>query len=66
MRERSGDGGFRFQGEIPLTGGRRCLDRTTLTPLPGGGLRQVIEISTDQGATWQTTFVAEYRRSGDR
>lgn len=49
-----------------MTGGRRCLDRTTLTPLPGGGLRQVIEISTDQGATWQTTFVAEYRRSGDR
>lgn len=45
--------GVRFQGEIPLRDGRRLQDRTTLTPLPDGRVRQVIEQSADGGATWR-------------
>lgn len=55
------DGGVVFQGEIPLPGGSSYLDRTTLTPLPDGTVRQHIEISTDGGTTWRTTFDAVYR-----
>jgi hypothetical protein len=54
-------GGVRFAGEIALPDGRRLLDRTTLTPEPGGVVRQVIEISRDGGGTWRTTFDAWYR-----
>jgi len=56
------DGGLRFQGEIPKPDGTSYLDRTTLTPLTGERVRQVIEISRDGGKTWQVTFDAEYRR----
>src|SRR5262249_16232010 len=44
------DGSVRFQGEIPHLDGTSHLDRTTLTPLPGDRVRQVIEISKDGGA----------------
>ena len=60
--EKRDDGGLRFQGEIPLAGGGSYLDRTTLTPLPDGRVRQVIEWSTDDGATWNTAFDAFYVR----
>jgi hypothetical protein len=33
----------------------------SLTPLPGGTVRQVIEESRDGGATWQVGFDAVYR-----
>jgi len=56
------DGGVRFQGELAKRSGGTYLDRTTLTPLAGGKVRQVIEISLDGGKTWKTTFDAEYRR----
>ena len=46
-------GGVRFQGEIPLRDGRRIQDRTTLTALPDGRVRQVIEQSADGGRTWR-------------
>lgn len=39
------DGGMRFQGEILHPDGKTHLDRTTLTPLAGGRVHQVIEIS---------------------
>jgi hypothetical protein len=52
----------RFQGELRRADGRVVLDRTTLTPLPGGEVRQLIEISTDGGSTWRATFDARYRR----
>jgi hypothetical protein len=58
----SADGGVRFQGEPRLPGGRTYLDRTTLTPLPGGEVRQLIEISTDGGKTWKATFDGRYVR----
>lgn len=64
LSERLGDGGVRFQGEIPVAGGGSYLDRTTLTPLEGDRVRQLIEVSTDGGATWRTTFDAVYARSG--
>ena len=43
------DGGVRFQGEILHPDGKSHLDRTTLTPLAGGRVHQVIEISRDAG-----------------
>jgi hypothetical protein len=61
LTERLADGSVRFVGEIPVEGGGSYLDRTTLTPLDGGRVRQLIEISTDDGRTWQSTFDAVYR-----
>lgn len=55
-------GGIRFEGTVRDTLGRAWLDRTTLAPLPDGSVRQHIEISTDGGASWRTTFDARYRR----
>ncbi|HEX9562904.1 MAG TPA: hypothetical protein VF981_02995 [Gemmatimonadaceae bacterium] len=54
--------GMRFQGTVSDTAGRQWLDRTTLTPNPDGSVRQHIEISSDRGATWRTTFDATYKR----
>lgn len=53
----------RFQSVIALPDGRRYLDRTTLTQLETGDVRQLIEISQDGGDTWETRFDAIYRRS---
>ena len=53
-------GAVRFQGEVALPGSGTVLDRTTLTPLADGRVRQLIEISRDRGATWQTNFDAYY------
>lgn len=57
------DGGVRFRGEIALSDGRTYHDRTTLTPLGNGAVRQLIEVSRD-GATWQPSFDAIYRPAG--
>lgn len=54
-------GSVRFQGEVTTRGGTRVLDRTTLTPLDGGAVRQLIEVSSDGGANWRPTFDAVYR-----
>lgn len=58
------DGGVRFQGELPLPDGRLVLDRTTLTPLRPGEVRQLIETSRDGGTTWHAGFDAVYRKHG--
>ena len=58
------DGGTRFQGEYPGPNGVIVLDRTTLTPLEDGRVRQVIEVSRDGGSTWMTTFDAHYVKRG--
>jgi hypothetical protein len=60
LEEYKGEG-VRFQGEIPHLDGGSHLDRTTLTPLSGNRVRQVIEISRDQGKSWEVTYDAEYR-----
>ncbi len=61
VEERPG-GALRFQGEVAAAGGGTVLDRTTLTPLEGGKVRQVIEVSRDGGSTWSTMFDAVYER----
>lgn len=52
--------GVRFQGVIRRPGGDSYLDRTTLTPLDDGRVRQVIETSSDGGDSWQVRFDAVY------
>lgn len=54
-------GGMRFQGEL-VDRDRIILDRTTLTPLADGRVRQIIETSTDGGTTWRVQFDALYER----
>jgi hypothetical protein len=56
------DRSVRFQGEVAQLDGGSHLDRSTVTPLPGDRIHQVIEISRDGGKTWQVTFDAEYRK----
>lgn len=56
----------RFQGELPREDGSLVLDRTTLSPLPDGRVRQVIETSTDGGRTWEVGFDAYYSRAAKR
>lgn len=52
----------RFQGTIVAESGEPYLDRTTLTRLDNGDVRQLIEFSMDAGATWKPAFDAVYRR----
>ena len=54
-------GSVRFRGSIERGDGTTYLDQTTLTPLDGGRVRQRIEVSSDGGETWTTTFDAQYR-----
>jgi hypothetical protein len=57
-------GSVRFQGVVRHPEAGAWLDRTTLTPLADGEVRQLIEISQDNGATWNPTFDAIYRPAG--
>lgn len=61
--ENSSLDGVRFLGRLQHPDSGSYLDRTTLTPKSNGDVRQVIEISTDDGKTWKTTFDAVYRRT---
>src|SRR4051812_13200248 len=56
------DGGVRFQGEVEQFDGGTHLDRSTVIPLPGHRIHQVIETSSDAGKTWHVGFDAEYRK----
>ena len=61
------DGGTRFQGTLPgPPGSKIVLDRTTLTPLRDGTVRQVIEISLDGGTTWIVEYDAIYAKTSRR
>lgn len=57
------DGSVRFLGEVIRLDGTSCLDRSTVTPLPGGSVHQRIEISRDGGKSWEPAFDGEYRRA---
>lgn len=59
------DGGLRFEGELPLPS-RVVHDRATLSPLPDGRGRQVIEFSEDGRETWQISFDGMYVRKASR
>lgn len=61
LRARLVSGAVQFEGEIPLAGGGRYIDRTTLSPLPDGSVRQVIEVTRDR-SLWETVFDAVYVR----
>jgi len=61
MTERM-ENAVRFQGEIKVAGGDSYLDRTTLTSLENGDVRQLIEVSTDGGGVWLAVFDARYVR----
>ena len=50
-----------FQGSYP-NGDDRVLDRTTLTMQDDGRILQIIEISHDDGASWQGVFRGVYQR----
>ncbi len=54
---------IRFQGQLQHPDVGKYLDRTTLTPIEKGKVRQVIETSTDSGETWKKTFDAIYVRA---
>ena len=56
----SAPGTARFQGELVGPKGAILLDRTTLTAMSGGRVRQVIEVSRDGGATWHVNFDGIY------
>lgn len=60
--DRFDDGSVRFQGAYPDTDGNQILDRTTLTPLENGDVRQLIEVSRDGGGEWLESFDATYKR----
>jgi hypothetical protein len=54
-------GSMRFQGTLVDDAGKRMLDRTTLTLQGDGTVRQLIEISRDEGRTWSVKYDALYR-----
>jgi len=54
------NGVVRFQGRLHHPDVGTYLDRTTLTPIENGKVRQVIETSADSGENWKTTFDAIY------
>ena len=55
-------GVVRFQGSYSLGEGRNIFDRTTLSPLPDGRVRQLIEVSED-GEQWVTSFEGVYEKA---
>ena len=56
------NGAMRLQG-TGLTAKGPMLNRITWTPRSDGSVRQLWEISTDNGKTWQTSFDGSYRRT---
>lgn len=57
------DGSVRFQGELPARDGGTYFDRTTLTPMDNGHVRQVIEVSRD-GKEWRNVWDSVYVPKG--
>lgn len=53
---------IRFQGNYPRQG-KQVLDRTTLTKLSDDKVKQVVEISTNDGESWKVTFIGVYKRT---
>jgi hypothetical protein len=56
------NGSMVLTGRRTLSGGGRATDRLTWTPNADGTVRQLWEISRDNGKTWQTNFDGLYRR----
>ncbi len=58
------NGTIRFQGTVVTPQGQPYLDRTTLVPMGNGDVRQIIEISMDEGESWREMFNAVYKKKG--
>jgi tetratricopeptide (TPR) repeat protein len=56
------DGAMRFAGATMHAKGPPTRHRATLTPLADGRVRQTIEDTPDDGATWKVTFDGFYAR----
>jgi hypothetical protein len=52
-------------GQLAQPGGKSLLARQSYTPQPDGTIKQVGEMSSDNGSTWQTSFIFSYRRPAD-
>ena len=50
-----------FEGSYPYNG-ITLLDRTRLTELPSGDVKQEIMISSDAGKNWRTIFMGTYQK----
>jgi hypothetical protein len=61
LTERYDNGGVRFEGKIPAMNNGHYFERTTLTPLPDGSIRQVIEVSQDN-ESWRKLSDVRYVR----
>ena len=57
-----GGGAMRMQGISTEADGTVALARATWTPLPEGGLRHLVEHSTDGGKTWTSYFDGTYTK----
>ena len=58
-------GAVRFEGVVTLPDGTQVRDRTTLTPLGDGLVRQVIETAPLRGDDWEVGFDAVYTPAAD-
>ena len=54
------EGSIRFEGVVTLPDGAQVRDRTTLTQLGDGLVRQVIETAPLDHDAWETGFDAVY------
>jgi len=61
LTERYDNGGVRFEGEIAAMNSGHYFERTTLTPLHDGSVRQVIEVSQDN-KSWRKISEVLYVR----
>ena len=61
LHSRIKDGAMVMNGSIKGSKGT-YLNRITWTPLPAGKVKQEWAISTDDGATWKTSFVGIYEK----
>jgi tetratricopeptide (TPR) repeat protein len=57
-------GAMRFEGVFTAISGTAAKHKTTLTPLPGGRVRQFIQNSSDDGKTYTVGFDAIYVPKG--
>lgn len=56
------DGHMVLTGDNTLPGGRRAMNRMSWTPM-GGKLRQLWEVSEDNGKTWKVVFDVYYTKA---
>ena len=62
IRELTTESEIRFEGRYEgEESGSLIFDRTTLTRNADGSVRQLIEVSTDEGRVWKTVFDGHYK-----